>query len=135
MRRQRRRPLHLAAVSLAFALVIAACGGGGGGGGNGSSGTAIKDGGTLSYAADQEPTGFNNNTSKDNGTSVLNVVSNMFPPVFRLHPDYSVKLNTELMDDSGRNRKTTESRWALGPQYLSLRASVRLWPWSQPATR
>ena len=89
MRRQRQRPLHLAAVFLAFALVIAACSGGGGGGG-----------GTLSYAADQEPTGFNYNTSKDNGTSVLNVTINMFPPVFRLHPDYSVQLNKELMDSA-----------------------------------
>jgi ABC-type transport system substrate-binding protein len=78
MRRPRRRPLHLAVSSLALALVLAACGGGGGGGGTGSSATATKDGGTLSYAADQEPTGFNNNTSKDNGTSVLNVVINIF---------------------------------------------------------
>jgi peptide/nickel transport system substrate-binding protein len=100
MRRPRRRPLHLAVSSLALALVLAACGGGGGGGGTGSSATATKDGGTLSYAADQEPTGFNNNTSKDNGTSVLNVVINMFPPVFRLHPDYSVQLNNELMDSA-----------------------------------
>ena len=101
MRRQRRRPLHLAVSFLALALVLAACGGGGGEGGTaGGSATAIKDGGTLNYAADQEPTGFNNNTSKDNGTSVLNVVINMFPPVFRLHPDYSVKLNTELMDSA-----------------------------------
>jgi peptide/nickel transport system substrate-binding protein len=97
MRRPRRRPLHLAVSSLALALVLAACGGGGGGE-TGSSAAATKDGGTLSYAADQEPTGFNNNTSKDNGTSVLNVVINMFPPVFRLHPDYSVQLNSELMD-------------------------------------
>ena len=101
MRRQRRRPLHLAVSFLALALVLAACSGGGGGGSTaGGSATAIKDGGTLAYAADQEPTGFNNNTSKDNGTSVLNVVINMFPPVFRLHPDYSVKLNTELMDSA-----------------------------------
>jgi peptide/nickel transport system substrate-binding protein len=100
MRRPRRRPLHLAVSFLALALVLAACGGDGGGGGTGSSATAIKDGGTLSYAADQEPTGFNNNTSKDNGTSVLNVVINMFPPVFRLHPDYSVRLNNELMDSA-----------------------------------
>jgi peptide/nickel transport system substrate-binding protein len=102
MRRQRRRPLHLAVAFLAFALVVAACSGGGGGGGSGGSGTAIKDGGSLSYAADQEPTGFNNNTSKDNGTSVLNVVINMFPPVFRLHPDYSVQLNNELMDSAAQ---------------------------------
>ena len=100
MRRPRRRPIHLAVSSLALALVLAACGGGGGGGDAGSSATATRDGGTLSYAADQEPTGFNNNTSKDNGTSVLNVVINMFPPVFRLHPDYSVQLNSELMDSA-----------------------------------
>jgi peptide/nickel transport system substrate-binding protein len=101
MRQQRRRPLRLAVIFLAFALVIAACGGGGGGGGDsGSSSTAIQEGGTLSYAADQEPTGFNNNTSKDNGTSVLNVVINMFPPVFRLHPDFSVQLNKDLMDSA-----------------------------------
>ena len=100
MRHQRRRPLRLAVLPIAFALVIAACGGDGGGGGESGTSNAIREGGTLSYAADQEPTGFNNNTSKDNGTSVLNVVINMFPPVFRLHPDYSVQLNKELMDSA-----------------------------------
>jgi peptide/nickel transport system substrate-binding protein len=100
MRQQRRRPLRLAVTFLAFALVTAACGGGGGGEDSGSSSTAVQEGGTLSYAADQEPTGFNNNTSKDNGTSVLNVVINMFPPVYRLHPDYSVQLNKDLMDSA-----------------------------------
>ena len=100
MGHQRRRPLRLAVLLLAFALVIVACSGGGGGGGDSGTSTATKDGGTLSYAADQEPTGFNYNTSKDNGTSVLNVTINMFPPVFRLHPDYSVQLNKELMDSA-----------------------------------
>ncbi|HEX3212415.1 MAG TPA: ABC transporter family substrate-binding protein [Actinomycetota bacterium] len=100
MPHQRRRPLRLAVLPIAFALVIAACGGDGGGGGESGTSNAIKEGGTLSYAADQEPTGFNNNTSKDNGTSVLNVVINMFPPVFRLHPDFSVQLNKELMDSA-----------------------------------
>ena len=102
MGHQRRRPLRLAVLFLAFALVIAACGGGGGGGGDSGTSTATKNGGTLSYAADQEPTGFNFNTSKDNGTSVLNVTINMFPPVFRLHPDYSVQLNKELMDSASQ---------------------------------
>jgi peptide/nickel transport system substrate-binding protein len=100
MRRHRRRPLPLVALLLALTLVTAACGGDGGGGGAGGTGTAIKEGGTLTYAADQEPTGFNNNTSKDNGTSVLNVVINLFPPVFRLHPDYSVRLNQDMMDSA-----------------------------------
>jgi peptide/nickel transport system substrate-binding protein len=100
MSHKRRRPLRLAVLPIAFALVIAACGGDGGGGGESGTSNAIREGGTLSYAADQEPTGFNNNTSKDNGTSVLNVVINMFPPVFRLHPDFSVQLNKELMDSA-----------------------------------
>ena len=100
MSHTRRRPLRLAVLPIAFALVIAACGGDGGGGGESGTSNAIREGGTLSYAADQEPTGFNNNTSKDNGTSVLNVVINMFPPVFRLHPDFSVQLNKELMDSA-----------------------------------
>src|SRR5215207_3187680 len=102
MGHQRRRPLRLAVLFLAFALIIAACSGGGGGGGDSGTSTATKDGGTLSYAADQEPTGFNYNTSKDSGTSVLNVTINMFPPVFRLHPDYSVQLNKELMDSASQ---------------------------------
>ena len=72
MRHQRRRPLRLAVLALAFALVTAACGGGdGGGGGDSGTSNATKDGGTLSYAADQEPNGFNNNPSKDNGTGQL----------------------------------------------------------------
>ena len=100
MSHQRRRPLRLAVLPIAFALVIAACGGDGGGGGDSGTSTATRDGGTLSYAADQEPTGFNSNTSKDSGSSVVNVVINMFPPVFRLHPDYSVQLNKELMDSA-----------------------------------
>jgi glutathione transport system substrate-binding protein len=100
MGQQRRRPLRLAAIALAIALVGAACGGGDDGGDTGGGTAQIQEGGTLSYAADQEPTGFNNNTSKDNGTSVLNVVINLFPPVFRLHPDYSVRLNQELMDSA-----------------------------------
>ncbi|MFL6217711.1 MAG: ABC transporter substrate-binding protein, partial [Actinomycetes bacterium] len=96
------RTVRLAALLVGLAMVAAACGGGGGGGGNTSGGSSgqVQQGGTLNYAADQEPTGFNNNTSKDNGTSVLNVVINMFPPVFRLHPDYSVQLNNELMDSA-----------------------------------
>jgi hypothetical protein len=32
---------------------------------------------------------------------VLNVI-NMFPPVFRLRPDYSVRLNQDLMDSATR---------------------------------
>jgi peptide/nickel transport system substrate-binding protein len=44
---------------------------------------------------------------------VLNVVINMFPPVFRLQPDYSVRLNNELKAQPLGNRI-----WLTGqPQY------------------
>jgi peptide/nickel transport system substrate-binding protein len=95
------RSLRWIALIFALAIVAAACGGGGGGGGGGnSSSNNIKPGGTLNYAADQEPTGFNMNTSKDNGTSVLWVMNRVYPSVFHSRPDYTVVLDTDLMESA-----------------------------------
>ncbi len=98
----RLRTARLAALLVGLAMVAAGCGGGGDeGGGDSSGGTAqIKDGGTLNYAADQEPTGFNNNTSKDNGTSVYNVVINVYPQPFHAQPDFTVKMDDALLDSA-----------------------------------
>src|SRR5262245_43749376 len=86
---------------LGLSLIAAACGGGGGGGGGGNNNSKnIKEGGTLNYAADQEPTGFNGNTSKDNGTSVLWVTNRIYPGVFHSNPDYTVSLDTDLMESA-----------------------------------
>src|SRR5215207_10488686 len=54
----RLRTVRLAALLVGLAMVAAGCGGGGGDeGGDSGGGTAqIKPGGTLNYAADQEPT-------------------------------------------------------------------------------
>jgi len=57
----------------------------------------VKDGGKLTYGADQEPTGFNPNTSKDNGTSVINIDETVLPNVFRSHPDFTVQLDKDVM--------------------------------------
>jgi hypothetical protein len=102
MRHQRRRPLPAGRARPRVRPRHRGLRRGDGGGGDSGTSNSIKDGGTLSYAVDQEPTGFNNNTSKDNGTSVLNVVINMFPPVFRLHPDYSVRAAQQGADGLGR---------------------------------
>jgi peptide/nickel transport system substrate-binding protein len=58
----------------------------------------IREGGTVTFAANGEPSGFNPNTSKDNGTAVQNAVENVYPSVFRTHPDLSVRLDQELME-------------------------------------
>jgi peptide/nickel transport system substrate-binding protein len=97
----RLRTARLAALLVGLAMVAAGCGGGGDENESSGGGTAqIKDGGTLNYAADQEPTGFNNNTSKDNGTSVYNVVINVYPQPFHAQPDFTVKMDDALLDSA-----------------------------------
>jgi peptide/nickel transport system substrate-binding protein len=59
--------------------------------------TGIGEGGTVTFAGG-EPTGFNPNTSKDNGTAVQNVVENVYPSVFRTHPDLSVRLDPDVVE-------------------------------------
>jgi peptide/nickel transport system substrate-binding protein len=97
----RLRTAKLAALLVGLAMVAAACGGGGDEGGEAGGGsTQIQPGGTLNYAADQEPTGFNNNTSKDNGTSVLNIVVGMFPFAFHAQPDFTVKMDDAFLESA-----------------------------------
>jgi peptide/nickel transport system substrate-binding protein len=94
----RLRTVRLAALLVGLAMVAAACGGGDEGGGETGGGTAeVQPGGTLSYAADQEPTGFNNNTTKDNSTAVANASIQMFPVAFHLTPDFKVVMNKDLL--------------------------------------
>jgi peptide/nickel transport system substrate-binding protein len=90
-----------AALLVGLALVAAACGGGGDEGGGSTAGSGqVKDGGTLNYGADQEPTGFNENTSSDNGTSVLWITENLYPRPFRAQPDFTVKLDDQLFESA-----------------------------------
>jgi peptide/nickel transport system substrate-binding protein len=57
----------------------------------------IRDGGTVRFAANGEPTGFNPHTSENNSTTVQDAVGNVFPSVFRAQPDLTVRLDGELM--------------------------------------
>jgi peptide/nickel transport system substrate-binding protein len=58
----------------------------------------IQEGGTVRFAALAEPTGFNPSTSENNSPEVQNVVGNVFPSVFRAQPDFTVRLDGELME-------------------------------------
>jgi peptide/nickel transport system substrate-binding protein len=90
-----------AALLVGLALVAAACGGGDDEGGSSTAESGqVKDGGTLNYGADQEPTGFNENTSSDNGTSVLWITENLYPRPFRAQPDFTVKLDDQLFESA-----------------------------------
>jgi peptide/nickel transport system substrate-binding protein len=58
----------------------------------------LQQGGTVTFAGGGDPTGFNINTSKDNGSDLQNIIGNVYPSVFRTHPDLVARLDTELMD-------------------------------------
>jgi len=60
-------------------------------------GAGIREGGTVRFATTDEPSGFNPNTSKDDSTAVRNIVVTMYPSVFRVHPDFSVRLDQSFM--------------------------------------
>lgn len=110
MRAIRKRVAVLALV-VALALAAAACGGSsGGGGGNAASGPVeVRSGGTLTFAADQEPPGFNVNTTGGNTLAGANVVRNLVPTVFVIQPDFTLKLNTELMDSVELTRQDPQT--------------------------
>jgi peptide/nickel transport system substrate-binding protein len=57
----------------------------------------IREGGTVRATAILEPSGFNPNTSKDEGVAVQAVATTMYPSVFRIHPDFSIRLDSTFM--------------------------------------
>lgn len=96
----RLRTARLAALLVGLAMVAAACGGGDDGGGEAGGATQIQEGGTLSFASDQEQAGFNPNTAKDNLFALSNIVTSVYPSVFNIHPDFTVQLSKEFMDSA-----------------------------------
>ncbi len=82
---------------LVLSLGAAACGGSSAGNSSSDTPSKAKTGGTITYAADQEPTGFNQLTSKDSGTSVVNVMQGVLPAPFKTHPDFTVQLDKDFM--------------------------------------
>lgn len=106
--RDRRKTVLLFGVAVSVALLAAACGSSSKNKGTAGATTtvappttnttsAVKPGGTLNYGADQEPTGFNDNTSKDNGTSVVNVMDRVWPSAFHYYPDFTVHYDKGLL--------------------------------------
>ena len=111
--------------ALAAALVIAAAGAVvvRGGGKPDPQRAGIREGGTVRVAAIYEPSGFNPNTSADSGPGVQDVAVSVYPSVFRIHPDFSVRLDEAFMagaELTGQDPQTItyrirpEARWSDG---------------------
>lgn len=61
------------------------------GGETGANGSEVKDGGTLVFGADQELTGFNINTSQNNGLAAAVIIRNVWPAAYRAKPDFTLE--------------------------------------------
>jgi peptide/nickel transport system substrate-binding protein len=94
-----RRRGYLAILSIVATLALAACGGGGDDGGQGGQ-VQPAQGGVLNYGADQEPTGFNVNTSKDSGTAARNVTIAVLPQAFNASPKFEPVMNAALLESA-----------------------------------
>jgi peptide/nickel transport system substrate-binding protein len=113
----------LAAVAVAVTGVLVLRAGGDPPGWSGRQGVGIREGGTLRATAIQEPRGFNPNTSKDNGVALQQVAVTVYPSVFRVHPDFSVRLDQTFMvsaELTGQDPQTItyqirpDARWSDG---------------------
>ncbi|HEX2701528.1 MAG TPA: ABC transporter family substrate-binding protein [Acidimicrobiales bacterium] len=77
----------------------------------------VKEGGTIAYAAEQEPTGFNNLTSKDNLAELRHIMRHVWPFAYLTKPDLSVEPTAVL---AGEAEVTSESpftvEWKINPK-------------------
>jgi len=59
--------------------------------------SAIKPGGTVTYASDQEPTGWNVQTATDATADTAYLETGVWPQTFIVKPDYSVVMDSNLL--------------------------------------
>jgi len=114
VRRLQKRVSLVAPVAL-LALGAAACGGSSGSSGSSNSAkpntiATVKQGGTLTFASEKVPEGFNTNTNSDNTFDTQQQMSPLAPWVFNQTPDIStVALNTDLLDSAELTNKSPET--------------------------
>jgi peptide/nickel transport system substrate-binding protein len=121
--RGRRWLAGLAAAAMVVVVVAVVALRGGGDGDPGRHEVEVREGGTVRVAAFFEPSGFNPNTSKDEGPALQDIAVSVYPSVFRVHPDFSVRLDQTLMagaELTGQDPQTItyrirpEARWSDG---------------------
>ena len=95
--------VRLPVLLLALGLVAAACGGDDGeaeAAREGGTSNEAQPGGTVTFAVEQEPEGWNINTASDSSASLQHLVIQVYPKVFEVLPDLSVALDTDVMESA-----------------------------------
>jgi peptide/nickel transport system substrate-binding protein len=94
---RRRWLAGLAAAAVVVVAVVALRDGGDDAADPGPQKVEVRDGGVVRVASTLEVTGFNPNTSEDSGPAVQDIAETVYPSVFRVHPDFSVRLDQTFM--------------------------------------
>ncbi len=81
---------------VAAAILVAGCGSGGTASSHSSTGS-VKSGGTLTYALDEDVSGFNTLLEGDNEFVLTEIVDQTLPRVFTVQPDLKPALNTQFV--------------------------------------
>jgi glutathione transport system substrate-binding protein len=81
----------------AATLTVAACGGSSGGPTSSTGTSAVKNGGSITFALDEDVAGFNVLQANDNEFVLQEILDQTWPQVFVVQPDLTVKLNTQLV--------------------------------------
>ena len=96
-----------------LSLVAAACGGDDDGEEGTTETTAeeveIEQGGSLTYASEQQLGGFNINTSKDSKAALQWVVINVYPQAFRALPDFKVVPDENVLDSAEQTEESPQT--------------------------
>jgi ABC-type transport system substrate-binding protein len=120
---RRRWLAGLAAAAVVVVAVVALRDGGDDAADPGRQKVEVRDGGVVRVAGTLEVTGFNPNTSEDSGPALQDIAVSVYPSVFRVHPDFSVRLDQTFMVDAeltGQAPQTIiyrirpEARWSDG---------------------
>lgn len=99
------RVTKLLALAFALSLIAAACGGDDdptdeAGGTTTATTTPVEEvpeGGTVTYASDQEPTGWNPSTGNDNLAALNYLGILVYPSAFDISPDFEIVMNKDLL--------------------------------------
>ncbi|MDZ7673548.1 MAG: ABC transporter family substrate-binding protein [Acidimicrobiales bacterium] len=91
------RWLRVLALLLGLSLVAAACGDDDDGGDAAEDDASSQDGGTVVFASDQEPDGWNINTSASSSLALGQIVELVYPAAFRITPDFEVVMDEDLL--------------------------------------
>jgi peptide/nickel transport system substrate-binding protein len=92
-----RRRWTLTLILAAGALTLAACGGSSGSPSSGSTTSAVKSGGQLTFALDEDVAGFNVNYANDTEFVLAEILDQVWPQVYTIPPDLKPVLNTQLV--------------------------------------